>query len=43
MADCLICSRIDMITAGTNPYFVAELDTGYVVMGHELDTIKNRK
>ncbi|MDF2835100.1 MAG: diadenosine tetraphosphate hydrolase [Paenibacillus sp.] len=33
MADCLICSRIDMISAGTNPYFVAELDTGYVVIG----------
>lgn len=33
MSDCLICGRIDMITAGTNPYFVAELDTGYVVIG----------
>lgn len=33
MEHCLICSRIDMIKAGTNPYFVAELETGYVVIG----------
>ncbi|MCL2194707.1 MAG: HIT family protein [Oscillospiraceae bacterium] len=30
---CLICDRIAMIRAGTNPHFVAELDTGYVVLG----------
>lgn len=30
---CLICDRIDMIKKGTNPYFVAELETGYVVIG----------
>ncbi len=29
---CLICERIEMIKNGTNPYFVVELDTGYVVM-----------
>jgi len=31
--DCLICERIDMIKEGINPYFVAELETGYVVIG----------
>lgn len=30
---CFICDRIDMIKNGTNPYFVKELDTGYVVIG----------
>lgn len=30
---CLICDRIAMIQAGTNPYFVKELSTGYVVLG----------
>ncbi len=30
---CLICERIDMIRQGVNPYFVAELETGYVVLG----------
>lgn len=30
---CLICERIDMIKKGTNPYFVCELETGYVVLG----------
>ena len=30
---CLICERIEMIKNGTNPYFVAELNTGYVVLG----------
>lgn len=30
---CLICERIDMITSGTIPYFVKELETGYVVIG----------
>lgn len=30
---CLICDRIDMINKRTNPYFVKELETGYVVIG----------
>ncbi|NBI05584.1 HIT family protein [Senegalia massiliensis] len=30
---CLICERIQMIKEGINPYFVIELETGYVVMG----------
>ena len=30
---CLICDRIQMIKEGKNPYFVKELETGYVVMG----------
>ncbi len=30
---CLICDRISMIKDGTNPYFVKELETGYVVIG----------
>lgn len=30
---CMICERIQMIKSGTNPYFVKELDTGYVVIG----------
>ncbi|WP_212744576.1 HIT family protein [Bacillus sp. E(2018)] len=30
---CLICERIEMIQKGTNPYFVAELETGFVVIG----------
>lgn len=30
---CLICQRIDLIKAGENPYFVKELETGYVVIG----------
>lgn len=30
---CLICERIKMIKDGTNPYFVKELKTGYVVIG----------
>ena len=30
---CLICDRIAMIKDGTNPYFVKELSTGYVVLG----------
>lgn len=30
---CLICDRIQMIKAGNNPYFVKELETGYVVLG----------
>src|SRR5713226_2914345 len=31
--DCLICSRISQIKHQANPYFVAELTTGYVVLG----------
>ncbi|MEM9951646.1 MAG: HIT family protein [Chloroflexota bacterium] len=31
--NCLICKRIAMIQDQTNPYFVAELTTGYVVLG----------
>lgn len=30
---CLICDRIEMIRNGTNPYFVKEFETGYVVLG----------
>lgn len=30
---CFICKRIEMIKNGTNPYFVKELKTGYVVIG----------
>ncbi len=30
---CLICDRIEMIKRGSNPYFVKELETGYVVTG----------
>jgi len=30
---CLICERIEMIKQGVNPYFVTELETGYVVIG----------
>lgn len=30
---CFICDRIQMIKDGTNPYFVKELETGYVVIG----------
>ena len=31
--ECVICERIDRIKNGTNPFFVKELDTGYVVLG----------
>ena len=30
---CLICDRIQMIQENTNPWFVKELETGYVVIG----------
>ncbi len=33
MDSCLICSRIDLIKNNTNPWFVKELETGYVVLG----------
>ncbi|MBQ7488111.1 MAG: GNAT family N-acetyltransferase [Clostridia bacterium] len=31
--ECLICDRIEWIRNGGNPYFVRELETGYVVIG----------
>lgn len=31
--NCMICERIDLIKKGENPYFVKELETGYVVIG----------
>lgn len=30
---CLICDRIDAIKRNTNPFFVKEMETGYVVLG----------
>lgn len=30
---CFICERIEMIKNNTNPYFVKETETGYVVIG----------
>lgn len=30
---CFICERIERIKNNTNPYFVKELETGYVVIG----------
>lgn len=30
---CLICDRIALIRRGENPYFVREMETGYVVIG----------
>lgn len=30
---CEVCQRIKAIKEGTNPYFVTELETGYVVLG----------
>lgn len=30
---CFVCDRIEMIQRGENPYFVKELETGYVVIG----------
>lgn len=35
--NCPLCKRIESIQAGTNPNFVAELQSGYVVIGdHQL-------
>lgn len=31
--DCLICDRITQIRKRINPYFVKELETGYIVIG----------
>lgn len=33
MEECMVCERIDWIKNGKNPYFVKELNTGYVVIG----------
>jgi diadenosine tetraphosphate (Ap4A) HIT family hydrolase len=33
LMSCFLCQRIADIKAGTNPYFVTELETGYVVLG----------
>lgn len=30
---CVICDRIQRIKENRNPYFVKELETGYVVIG----------
>ena len=30
---CMICDRINMIKEDSNPWFVKELETGYVVIG----------
>lgn len=30
---CLICQRIELIKDGENPYFVRQLETGYLVIG----------
>ncbi len=35
MDECLICERIEQIQNGTNPYFVRETNTGYVVIGDQ--------
>ena len=31
--ECLVCDRIEKTKRGENPYFVRELNTGYVVIG----------
>jgi len=31
--NCLICKRIALIKTNKNPYFIKELETGYVVLG----------
>lgn len=31
--NCAVCKRIEQIKQGHNPYFVRELETGYVVIG----------
>ena len=33
MDECFVCDRIKLIKQGKNPYFVKELETGYVVLG----------
>jgi diadenosine tetraphosphate (Ap4A) HIT family hydrolase len=32
-SNCLVCERIKQIKCGANPYFVAEMPSGYAVMG----------
>lgn len=32
MSDCFVCNRIKLIATKKNPYFVVELQTGYVVL-----------
>lgn len=34
MCNCFVCERIDLIKKGSNPFFVRELNTGYVVLGN---------
>lgn len=31
--NCFVCDRIQQIHAGTNPYFVTEMESGYVALG----------
>lgn len=33
MENCVVCKRINKIKENVNPYFVAELESGYVVIG----------
>lgn len=33
MNSCLVCKRVALIKENKNPYFVRELNTGYVVIG----------
>ncbi|MBQ7774473.1 MAG: HIT family protein [Lachnospiraceae bacterium] len=33
MCECAVCERIALTKQGKNPYFVRELETGYVVIG----------
>ena len=33
MSDCMVCDRIQLTKNGGNPFFVKELETGYVVIG----------
>ena len=33
MNNCMVCERIKLTKNGDNPYFVKELETGYVVIG----------
>lgn len=33
MGHCFVCERIELTKAGKNPFFVRELETGYVVLG----------
>ena len=33
MSECMVCDRIELTKSGKNPYFVRELETGYVVIG----------